>query len=59
MSCEHCKIRTSKTFDGIGVKVLKIDIKNKKALIETEGLSTVLKELEKIDYPVEDHKVLE
>lgn len=59
MSCEHCKMRLSKTLDGIGVKILKIDIKNKELLIETEDLSTVLKELEKIDYPVEDHKVLE
>ena len=46
MSCEHCKMRLS-------------NIKNKEVLLETEDLSTVLKELEKIDYPVEDHKVLE
>ena len=59
ISCEHCKMRISKTLDGIGVKVLKIDIENKEVLIKTEDLSAVLKELEKIDYPVEDHKVLE
>ena len=59
ISCEHCKMRVSKTLDGIGVKVLKIDIENKEVLIKTEDLSAVLKELEKIDYPVEDHKVLE
>ena len=56
ISCNHCKMRISRALDELGIKNYEVSVEEKKVIIETEDLDSVLKKLEKIDYPVESYQ---
>jgi copper chaperone CopZ len=55
ISCNHCKMRISKALDELGIKDYEVSVEEKKVIVETEDLDSVLKKLEEIDYPVESY----
>ncbi|ACM22524.1 MULTISPECIES: heavy-metal-associated domain-containing protein [Thermotoga] len=56
ISCNHCKMRISKALDELGIKDYEVSVEEKKVIVETEDLDSVLKKLEEIDYPVESYQ---
>lgn len=56
ISCNHCKMRISKALEELGVKNYEVSVEEKKVVVETENLESVLKKLEEIDYPVENYQ---
>ena len=58
ISCNHCKMRISKALEELGIKNYEVSVEEKKVIVETEDLESVLKKLEEIDYPVESYEEL-
>ena len=56
--CNHCKMRISKALEELGIKNYEVSVEEKKVIVETEDLESVLKKLEEIDYPVESYEEL-
>ncbi|MCD6552050.1 heavy-metal-associated domain-containing protein [Thermotoga sp.] len=56
ISCNHCKMRISRALDELGIKNYEVSVEEKKVIVETEDLNSVLKKLEEIDYPVESYQ---
>jgi copper chaperone CopZ len=49
-------MRISKALEELGVKNYEVSVEEKKVVVETEDLDSVLKKLEEIDYPVESYQ---
>lgn len=43
ISCNHCKMRISKALDELGIKDYEVSVEEKKVIVETEDLDSVLK----------------